>query len=128
MKGSDEVRLGEKVFYLLKEQGRQQKELADAIGSKPSTVQGWRQENRNPTSELIMPICEFFKITPNVLFECGDIPEGLVQLSDDESDLIEIYRRVDRKGKTAIMSVADHEDDRVRLKGGIGESAAGSDS
>jgi transcriptional regulator with XRE-family HTH domain len=37
------------------------------LGVGTSTVHGWRQDNRNPSSELIVPICDFFGITTNYL-------------------------------------------------------------
>ena len=55
--------IGNRVLYLLKKNGLKQKDLAEYIDTKPSTVNGWKQENRNPSSNLIIPICEFLNIS-----------------------------------------------------------------
>jgi transcriptional regulator with XRE-family HTH domain len=57
------LRLGERVHYLLKQYNRSQKELADFLNTKTSTINGWKQPNRNPSSDMIVPICKFFNIS-----------------------------------------------------------------
>lgn len=51
--------IGNRVLTLLNEKGLKQKDLADYLGTKPSTVNGWKEPNRNPSSDLIVRICEF---------------------------------------------------------------------
>lgn len=57
------LRLGERVHFLLKKYNKSQKELADFLNTKTSTINGWKQPNRNPSSDMIVPICKFFKIS-----------------------------------------------------------------
>ena len=108
------MRLGEKVMRLLEQSGRSQKELSKAINAPPPTISGWRQQNRNPTSDYVIPICKFFGITPNELFEYGNAAEGI---DEEELELLAIFRRLDRKGKRAVLHEADVQDDRVGVLG-----------
>ncbi len=55
--------IGERVLSLLSEKGLTQKSLADALKTKPSTINGWREPNRNPSSDLIIPICDFLNVS-----------------------------------------------------------------
>lgn len=55
--------IGNRVLALLNEKGLKQKDLADYLGTKPSTVNGWKETNRNPSSDLIVRICEFLNVT-----------------------------------------------------------------
>ncbi len=66
------LRLGERVHLLLKKHGRSQKELADFLNTKTSTINGWKQSNRNPSSDMIVPICEFFNISTDYLLRGKD--------------------------------------------------------
>ena len=89
--------IGNRVLCLLKKNGFKQKDLAEYLGTKPSTVNGWKQENRNPSSNLIIPICEFFNISVIYLLtgieeNNNEINEKLLtsfqQLNDDNQDII----------------------------------------
>lgn len=112
------MRLGQRVLKLLKEYGYQQNEFALAIGSKPTTVSGWSNENRNPTSELIIPICEFLGISPNELFEFeAAVKLDGKELSDREINLIRHFRELDLDGKAHVESKAAEEHDRIKIAG-----------
>lgn len=89
------LRLGERVHYLLKQYNRSQKELADFLNTKISTINGWKQPNRNPSSDMIVPICKFFNITTNY-FLTGQIdyreddsllPHGNTQSQEDNLNI-----------------------------------------
>lgn len=108
------MRLGEKVLVLLESSGKRKKELADKLGTNSTTIIGWEKENRNPSSTMIVPICEFFHITPNELF---DFDVASVELDDEERELLNMFRGLDRKGRRAVLHEADVQEDRVRLEG-----------
>lgn len=55
--------IGNRVLALLNEKGLKQKDLANYLGTKPSTVNGWKESNRNPSSDLIVRICEFLNVS-----------------------------------------------------------------
>ena len=108
------MRLGEKVLYLLEKSGRKQNEFAEFIGASPKTVNGWREENRNPTSNLIVPICRFFEISPNELF---DYETTATDMDEREQNLINHFRALDLDGKATVEHVAAEEHKRVKLEG-----------
>lgn len=87
------MRIGQMVFDLLEKQNKSQADLAKYLEIGFSTVHGWRQENRNLSSDLIMPICEFFNITPEFLLTGQD--PLLKDLAPDESELVSLYRKLE---------------------------------
>lgn len=115
--------LGERVLAIMREKGLTQKELADGIGAPPQTISGWSKKNRSPTADYVIPICRFFKITPNELYGYDEIQFDRIELTDDEEELLDIFRRLDRRGRRAVLHAADMEDDRVRLEGDNAETA-----
>lgn len=117
------MRLGDRIMALLEAKNKKPSELADAIGAPRNTVYGWKEQNRNPSSEYVIPICRFFEITPNELFGYDEVQFERIELSDDEEELIDIFRRLDRRGRRAVLHAADMEDDRVRLEGDNAETA-----
>ena len=108
------MRLGAKVFSLLESSGKKQSEFALSIGASPTTVNGWKEDNRNPTSNLIIPICKFFDITPNELFEFETMPS---YMDERERNLIEHFRALDLDGKATVEAAAVSEHKRVKLAG-----------
>ncbi|MCL2054286.1 MAG: helix-turn-helix domain-containing protein [Oscillospiraceae bacterium] len=109
------MRIGQNVLNLLKEQSKKQSELAEYLNIQPSTINGWRQENRNPSSELIIPICEFLAISPYYLLTGKEQPPNIQEetanepLNDDEKNLIDIYRSLDDESKIVVKAEAVKE-------------------
>lgn len=54
---------GARVLKTLSKQGKTMSDLANYLGTAPSTINGWKQKNRNPSSEIIIPICEFLNVS-----------------------------------------------------------------
>ena len=108
------MRLRDKALQLLEASGRSQKDFADAIGASPQTLNGWIKKGRDPSPEYIIPICLFFGISPNELFEYDAATVGL---DERERNLVEHFRALDLDGKARVESAAANEHDRVRLEG-----------
>ena len=71
------MRIGERVHFFLEQKGKNQAQLAEYLGTSRSTINGWKQPNRNPSSELIVPICEFLGISVDE-FLLKDGPGNLI--------------------------------------------------
>lgn len=61
------MNIGNRVLELLKQKQLKQKDLAEYLNTGSSTINGWKSQNRNPSSDMIIPICEFLDITPEYL-------------------------------------------------------------
>ena len=100
--------IGERVHTLLEEKGKRQKELADFLGTRASTVNGWKQGNKTPSTELLLPICEFLGISIEYLLT-GEEKNTVAQignsadLSTDEADLLSYFRVLSRRNQRAIL-------------------------
>ena len=106
--------LYERLSELIRNKGIQQKALAEAIGVSPSSLNGWLTKRRDPPVEYINAICVFLGMTPNELLEFDVSASGL---DDDEKELLDLFRSLDRRGRRAILHEADVQMDRVRLEG-----------
>ena len=80
--------IGNRVISILNEKNLKQKDLADHIGTKPSTINGWREPNRNPSSDLIIPICEFLGVSAYFLLTGEEQP--LVGISEDDQEWLNL--------------------------------------
>lgn len=61
------MNISDRIFDMLKQRGLTQSELATHLNTGTSTITGWKQENRNPSINLVMPICEFLNVSPEYL-------------------------------------------------------------
>lgn len=76
--------VGNRVLELLASKGLKQKDLALFLGTKPSTINGWKEPNRNPSSDLIILICDFLDVSCEYLLTGKDIPTTSVSSEDAE--------------------------------------------
>lgn len=51
-----------------KNMGLSQKDLADRLGTKPSTVSSWEQSVSTPNAEMLFEICRIFNITVDEIY------------------------------------------------------------
>lgn len=76
--------IGNRVLTLLNDKGLKQKDLALYLGTKPSTINGWREPNRNPSSDLIVRICEFLGVSCEYLLTGKETSSTTISSSDAE--------------------------------------------
>lgn len=66
--------LNKRLFDLLYESRRTQKELADFLGVNERNVSAWKARGSNPPSELIAPIASFFGMSTDKFLTGSDPP------------------------------------------------------
>ncbi len=76
--------IGERVLFLLKQQGKTQKELAEATGIGKSTVGQWSNKNRNPSSDVIVPICRFLGVSVTYLLTGEESETSALSVIDQD--------------------------------------------
>jgi len=67
--------ISQKVFDLLKAQGKTQKELATILGIDPSSVASWKRDNTNPKAEYLPIIAKFLNVSSDFLLGLTDNPK-----------------------------------------------------
>lgn len=107
------MRIGERVLRLADEKGVKKTDLAQKLGVGKSTVTGWEQPNRNPSSDLIVPICEILEVSEHYLLTGED--NGYVY-DEKVKALIDVIEKLDERGYTVVMGTAYNELSRVEQK------------
>jgi transcriptional regulator with XRE-family HTH domain len=68
----EEKKIGSKIKRLRESQGIRQIDLARILGFKSATAIAFIESGRNEISvSMIVPLCCYFGITPNDLFQCA---------------------------------------------------------
>lgn len=78
----------ERVFSLLAEDGREQKELAAFVGASTRTVSTWKTRGTSPGAEYIAGIAEFFGVSTDYILT-GE--ERNLRLKDEDKEILGLW-------------------------------------
>ena len=67
--------ISQRIFDLLKVQGKTQKELANVLGIDPSAIAGWKRDNTNPKAEYLPIIAIYLNVSGDYLLGLTDNPK-----------------------------------------------------
>ncbi len=123
--------LGDRIKELRNQMNIFQQDLAKALNVSKSTVAMWETNKREPNSEMLISLAEFFncsvdyligrdtaRINDDVLDQVNELDldalsyYGNILEAQKEDDLIKKYRTLDEYGKEAVICVAEIESKR----------------
>lgn len=85
---------GQRIIDLIQKRGLNQHSVAKALGIPYTTLNGWRDENRNPSCNYIIPVCEYLGVTPQYLLTGEEDTKVDLSLSPTEKKLVGYYRQL----------------------------------
>jgi len=81
-----------RIFELLKQQGKTQKEFSSFTGIKESAISQWKVDNTNPKVECLPIIAEFLRVSIDFLLGSDtntfEIQKAFSKLSPDEQQAV----------------------------------------
>lgn len=103
--------ISERIFLVLKERGIKQHELAEYLNVSPSLITKWKTSNYMPPVKAINEICDFLDVPVEYILSgkgTADTSEQVIsqELSEDENELLAVYRRFSAKQKGAVLGNA----------------------
>lgn len=105
--------ISQRLFRLLKEKNYTIQDLATAIKANDKTIYGWKRRDKNPPSELIVPIANYLDVSPYLLLTGKESPFTSSRLPNDEQQLLSYYRKASVEGRTMILLAAIREVERA---------------
>ena len=106
--------ISQRFFDLLDNSANTQKDFSEKTGIKESTLSTWRKRKTDPPAKYIFAIANYFDVSCEFLLVGKEKSEK--KLSPDEYELINEFRKLDFKGKTAVMQVALNEQERMEYQ------------
>lgn len=94
------------VLELLAQNGRKQADLCAYLNISTSTMTNWKNRNTDPPAKYIVPICEFFDISPYILLT-GKEKKSSSDLSNDEQELLSYYKKLPPNEKMKLIGRAE---------------------
>lgn len=112
------MEIHERIFKLLGDSNDQQKKLAKTTGISQQTISSWKKRGSDPSAKYISAIADFLGVSTSYLLTGKDeINETNIKISEDEQELLNIYKSLDRKGKIKINNLIYDELDRIEQDG-----------
>lgn len=91
----------QRMFDLLEQQGKKKADLARFLGVRPTTVTEWSTKGKQPLAEYISRISEFLNVSNDYLLTGK---EKTPTILEDEAEVLEMYRKLDKNSKTIIKA------------------------
>ena len=91
----------ENLNYYLKTHDKMQKDLAEYVGAKTTTVSGWTRGVSYPRADAMGKLCKFFGVKQSVLTE-----EHSYEKTNEEY-LLDIFRSLSDKGQGIMLERAE---------------------
>ncbi len=102
-----------RISALLKEQNKRQVALAEALNIPKQTITDWKSGKSKSYFENIPQIANFFGVSCDYLLT-GKEYKYTQLITDDEQDLISEYKKLDFKGRSAVMNLIVQEQERMK--------------
>ncbi len=91
------------IAFYRKQKGFTQKELAQLLGVKTTTVSTWERASSLPDAETLFKLCEIFHVSLTDMYGCDSIDmKETFAISDFEIDIIKKYRLSDNITKELV--------------------------
>lgn len=106
-----------RIRELRRAKGITMKQLGIAVGLAESTISQYENGKRQPDNETLVKLSNFFGVTVGYVLgaekstpaEAGKRAENDINLTKAELDMIMKFRRLDDRGRSAVLNALDHE-------------------
>ncbi|MGN0318132.1 MAG: helix-turn-helix transcriptional regulator [Lachnospira sp.] len=92
------MKINEKMFKIIKEQGKKKADLARLLEINTSVISTWEKRGTNPPAEYLIRICEFLNIS---IYELLGVEEK------NKNKILEAYNNADPGTQAAVRKLLD---------------------
>ena len=89
----------DRLTKLIDEDPRTQKDLCDALGIGTSTLNNWIKRHTDPAARFIIPICEFFGVSPSYLLTGEEQNPDAYALGKEDREILRLFHRLPRDAR-----------------------------
>lgn len=97
--------VGSNIIRLREERGLSQKDLAEALDVTRQAVSQWETGWSSPRMGMVEKLAAFFHVSKSEIIE-PRVDYALVQLEDDESELVRLFRTMTDEDRAALLHIA----------------------
>lgn len=86
--------------------GMTAKEVGDKIGRSEKTISGWEHGRGQPDADMLFRLCQLYGVKNIGVFYDGSVADADSGASEDEEELLCLYRLLNSNGKTILLNTA----------------------
>jgi len=98
--------LAGKLHFFRQRAGLTAKEVGEKIGKSDKTVSGWEHGRGQPDADMLFLLCEIYGIKNISEFYTNDTEQMVSPVSQDERELLTIYRNLNKEACAMLLSTA----------------------
>ncbi|MDD7218889.1 MAG: helix-turn-helix domain-containing protein [Clostridia bacterium] len=102
--------INQRMFEIMKKKNIKSVDIANKLGISKSVISNWKSRETNPPAEYIVPICELMGVSIEFLLTGKERKD----LSEEESKIIEAYRKADPAEQGVIKKILDIQENTER--------------
>lgn len=100
--------IGKRIWAARKAKGLNRRQLAELVpGLNPSTLSGYEYGTNEPPAEMVVRLAHALEVNPIILY--GLEGHALELLSEQERNVVTIFRATNNQGRDTIRSVAESQ-------------------
>lgn len=104
--GNKEI-FAKNLMYYVNKHGRDQKEIAEAVGVAPSTFTAWVKGNKYPRIDKIEKLATYFGILKSDLIEEIKNSPPAQSITEGEMKLLELFRKVPEAQQPMVLQMIE---------------------
>lgn len=98
--------LAGKLRFFRQRAGLTTNEVGEKIGKSYKTVSGWEHGRGQPDADMLFLLCEIYGIENISEFYTSDAEQGVTPVSQDEEELLTIYRNLNKESRAMLLGTA----------------------
>lgn len=85
-----------------------QRSLADALGTKPTTVSSWERGASYPNTDMLFKLCNLFNVSSDYLLGKSDIKKSSQEVTEDDFTIAfnNLKGELTEEDKEALLKIA----------------------
>lgn len=104
----------DRIFELAKSKNLNGVAIGKMLGLQKSPLTDWKNKKASPTMPQIETLCEIFKVSADyLLFGIESPANRTVPLNNDEQEMLNLYSKLDSRGRHRLHTIAYEELDRI---------------
>ncbi|MDE6789014.1 MAG: helix-turn-helix domain-containing protein [Ruminococcus sp.] len=105
--------ISQRIFYLLKEQGKKQSELSDYAGISTSTISAWNKRGTDPPANLISTIADFLGVSSEYLLTGKEKSPQSIESEQTTNNQIKCINTREKEMMYLFRRLSEQNQDRI---------------
>lgn len=99
--------ISQRIFAILKEKGKKQKQMSIYTGISEAAISDWKKKGTNPSSDKVFVIANFLDVSIEYLLTGKESKKESIVLSKNEQELLNTFNQLSQDSKIRLIERAE---------------------